>query len=344
MNNLAFETPWALAGMLLMVLPLLRSGMQATAYPWLEMLPADPLSQAITLIIRLLSMAAIAALVLGLSGVYLKEQKVERIGHGAHIVLLLDRSSSMDNTFAGKAPSGSDDGRDAGGRATQGAVAEESKADAARRLLSEFVDQRPHDLIGVAAYSTSPLFVMPLTENRDAVHAAIDASATPALAYTNISKGLSMALSFFEQQPVQGSRILLLVSDGAAVIDPDSEQALRVLFKQQQIRLYWLFLRTENSPGIFAEPDDPRDDNAQSMPELYLHRFFSSLDIPYQAYEAENPDAMQKAIADINRLEQLPLHYQASIPKQDLAGPCYAWAALLIALLLALKFCEAKTT
>lgn len=328
MNNLAFETPWALAGMLLMVLPLLRSGMQATAYPWLEMLPADPLSQAITLIIRLLSMAAIAALVLGLSGVYLREQKVERIGHGAHIVLLLDRSSSMDNTFAGKAPSGSD----------------ESKADAARRLLSEFVDQRPHDLIGVAAYSTSPLFVMPLTENRDAVHAAIDASATPALAYTNISKGLSMALSFFEQQPVQGSRILLLVSDGAAVIDPDSEQALRVLFKQQQIRLYWLFLRTENSPGIFAEPDDPRDDNAQSMPELYLHRFFSSLDIPYQAYEAENPDAMQKAIADINRLEQLPLHYQASIPKQDLAGPCYAWAALLIALLLALKFCEAKTT
>lgn len=328
MNNLAFETPWALAGMLLMVLPLLRSGMQATAYPWLEMLPADPLSQAITLIIRLLSMAAIAALVLGLSGVYLKEQKVERIGHGAHIVLLLDRSSSMDNTFAGKAPSGSD----------------ESKADAARRLLSEFVDQRPHDLIGVAAYSTSPLFVMPLTENRDAVHAAIDASATPALAYTNISKGLGMALSFFEQQPVQGSRILLLVSDGAAVIDPDSEQALRVLFKQQQIRLYWLFLRTENSPGIFAEPDDPRDDNAQSMPELYLHRFFSSLDIPYQAYEAENPDAMQKAIADINRLEQLPLHYQASIPKQDLSGPCYAWAALLIALLLGLKFCEAKIT
>ena len=53
---------------------------------------------------------------------------------------------------------------------------------------------------------------------------------------------------------------------------------------------------------------------------------------------------MQKAIADINRLEQLPLHYQASIPKQDLSGPCYAWAALLIALLLGLKFCEAKIT
>lgn len=326
MSNLAFETPWALVGLLLMLLPLLRSGMQATPYPWLEMLPADPLSQALTLLIRLLSMAAIAALVLGLSGVYLKEQKIERIGHGAHIVLLLDRSNSMDNTFAGKAPSGS----------------EQSKADAARRLLTEFVDQRSHDLIGVAEYSTSPLFVMPLTENKQAIRAAIAATAAPALAYTNISKGLGLALSFFENQPVSGSRIVLLVSDGAAVIDPESEAALRVLFKQQQIRLYWLFLRTENSPGIFEPPDDPKDDNAQSMPELYLHRFFASLNIPYQAYEAENPNAMQKAIDDIDRLEQLPLHYQEAIPKQDLSGVCYGWAAALVALLLGLKFCETR--
>jgi mxaC protein len=326
MNNLAFETPWALSGLLLMLVPLLRSGMRTTPYPWLEILPADPLSQALTMMIRLLGMAAMAALFLGLSGMYLKEQKIERIGHGANIVLLLDRSNSMDNSFAGKAPSGG----------------EQSKADAARRLLNEFVDHRPHDLIGVAEYSTSPLFVMPLTENKLAIRAAIDATANPALAYTNISKGLAMALSFFEHQAVSGSRIVLLVSDGAAVIDPDSEAALRVLFKQQQVRLYWLFLRTENSPGIFAEPEDSRDDNAQSMPELYLHRFFSSLNIPYQAYEAENPGAMQKAIADINRLEQLPLHYQESIPKRDLSGVCYGWLAGLIVVLLGLKLCEVR--
>ncbi|MBS4050492.1 MAG: VWA domain-containing protein [Methylomonas sp.] len=342
MSALAFETPWALSGLLLVLLPLLRSNIPATPYTWLAMLPADPLSQWLTLLLRLLGMAAIAALVLGLSGLYLKEQQIERIGHGAHIVLLLDRSNSMDNSFAGKTPAGADDGRDAGGRATQGAVAEQSKADAARRLLGEFVDNRPHDLIGIAEYSTSPLFVMPLTENKQAIHAAIDATALPALAYTNISKGLGMALSFFDHQPVRGSRIVLLVSDGAAVIDPDSEAALRTLFKQQQIRLYWLFLRTENSPGIFAVPEDSRDDNAQTMPELYLHRFFSSLNIPYQAYEAENPTAMQKAIADIDRLEQLPLHYLETIPKQDLSAACYRWLAVFIACLLGLKLCEAR--
>lgn len=326
MTDLAFETPWALSGLLLIILPLLRSNMQATTYPWLDIMPVDPLSQIVDSLIRALAMAAFAALFLGLSGLHRKEQQVERIGHGAHIVMLLDRSNSMDHSFAGKAPSGNDI----------------SKADAARHLLTQFLDHRPHDLIGIAEYSTSPLFVMPLTENKQAIHAAIDATAAPALAYTNISKGLSMALTFFDHQPVNGSRILLLVSDGAAVIDPDSEAALRVLFKQQQVRLYWLFLRTDNSPGILVQPDDPRDDNAQAMSELYLHRFFSSLNIPYHAYEAENPDAMQKAINDINQLEQMPLHYLQAIPKQDLSGLCYRWLTGLIACLLGLKFCEVR--
>ena len=327
MSNLAFQTPWALAGLLLMLIPLFRPSMQSTPYPWLEMLPNDPLSKLLAVLMRLIGMLAIGATVLGLSGLYLKEQKIERIGHGAHIVLLLDRSNSMDNSFAGKMPSGS----------------EQSKSAAARHLLTEFVDHRQHDRIGIAEYSTSPLFVMPLTENKQAIHAAIDATTAPALAYTNISKGLSLALSFFDHQPLTGSRIVLLVSDGAAVIDPESEAALRVLFKQQQVRLYWLFLRTENSPGIIAEPEDRRDENAQSMPERFLHLFFSSLNIPYQAYEAENPDAMEKAIADINRLEQLPLHYQESIPKKDLSGLCYEWLVVLLLLLLGLKLCEVRT-
>jgi mxaC protein len=92
---------------------------------------------------------------------------------------------------------------------------------------------------------------MPLTENKQAIQSAISAMSTPALAYTNISKGLAMALSFFDQQPVTGARVLL-VSDGAAAIDPDSELELRKLFKESQVRLYWIFLRSQNSPGLEA--------------------------------------------------------------------------------------------
>jgi mxaC protein len=324
--NFAVDTPWLLAGLLLMLWPLFDDGVRHSPYPWLAMLPPDALSSGVTVMLRAAGMATIAALVLGLAGLHRTEQSIERIGLGANIVLLLDRSNSMDNTFAGKAPDSP----------------EASKAAAARRLLTEFVAGRPHDMIGIAEYSTSPLFVLPLTENKQAVQAAIDATAAPALAYTNISKGLAMAMSFFDDREPAGSRIVLLVSDGAAAIDPDSESMLRQWFKRQQVRLYWIFLRTANSPGIYEPPADSRNDNAEAMPERYLHLFFFSLNIPYQAYEAESPDAMQKAIDDINRLEHFPRHYRERIPKQDLSALCYRWAAGLMLALLALKLCEVR--
>ena len=324
--NWAVNTPWALTGLLLTLLPLFNNGMRTSPAPWTALIPADTLSVFIVCCLRLCAVAAIAGLVLGIAGLHRTEQSREKIGHGAHIVLLLDRSSSMDNTFAGRAPNGSD----------------ESKATAARRLLTEFVNQRQTDLIGVTEYSTSPLFVMPLTENKNAVQAAIAATATPALGFTHVSKGLGMAISFFEQQPVTGSRIVLLVSDGAAAIDHDSELKLREWFRQQQVRLYWIFLRTAGSPGIFDQPEDSRDDNAEAMPELYLHKFFLGLGSPYQAYEAESPDALKQAIADINRLENLPMHYVERIPRQDLSTTCYSVAALLLLVLLGVKFFEVK--
>ena len=123
--NLAVNSPWALSGLLLALLPLFNSGMRTSPAPWLTLMPGNKLSVFVVCCLRLCAMAAIAGLVLGMAGLHRTEQRIERIGHGAHIVLLLDRSSSMDNTFAGRAPNGSD----------------ESKATAARRLLTDFVKQ-----------------------------------------------------------------------------------------------------------------------------------------------------------------------------------------------------------
>ncbi len=325
--NLAVDHPLMLLALVLALLPLLNNGVSESAYPAVQVLPFDGLSTLISVLIKCIAFSAIVCLVLGLAGLNRGEQQRERIGYGAHIVLLLDRSKSMDYTFAGKAPDGS----------------EESKASAAKRLLTEFIKGRDHDRIGVAGYSTSPLLFMPLTENKQAVLAAISATDLPALAYTNISKGLAMALSFFQSQSSQsGSRIILLVSDGAAVIDPDSEAKIRRWVKQMNIRLYWIFMRSQNSPGLYEKPEDPRDDNAAAMPERYLNLFFESLNIPYKAYQAENPDAVQKAINDINQLENMPLHYLEKIPKQELSTLCYQLAGVFIGLLLALKFVEAR--
>ncbi|MGH8568307.1 MAG: vWA domain-containing protein, partial [Gammaproteobacteria bacterium] len=142
MLHLDVEYPWVLAAALLALLPWFATPLCGAVYPSLALFPQDPWSSAVGWVLRIAGTAALLGLLLGIAGLYRTERTVQRIGHGAHIVLVLDRSS-MDDTFAGQAPSGG----------------EQSKARAARRFLSEFVHRRAEDLIGVASFSTQPIFV-----------------------------------------------------------------------------------------------------------------------------------------------------------------------------------------
>ena len=44
--------------------------------------------------------------------------------------------------------------------------------------------------------------------------------------------------------------------------------------RKQRVAIYWLYLRSANSPGLEAEVDD------DTVPEHTLHRFFESLGTP----------------------------------------------------------------
>jgi mxaC protein len=322
--NLSLAVPSALFLLPLALLPLFFAIQRRQGYPSLAGCEMDPLSFAIEVGLRLVGAAAIVFLILGIGGLQLDGQTVERVGEGAHIVLLIDRSRSMDDTFAGKPPG---DG-------------EASKSAAARHLLRDFVLKRPHDRFGVAAFSTMPMHVLPLTDHKDAVLAAVDAITRPGLAYTNVGLGLAMALSMHEADPSAASRSVVLVSDGAAVIDRRVQEKLRAAFAKRPVNLYWLYLRTEGSPGIFDEPPDDVPDTPYSLPERHLNKFFESLKIPYRAFEAENPRAVADAIAEIDKLERNPISYSERIPGLDLSALAYALAAAAITLLLLAKLAE----
>lgn len=324
--NLAVAHPWVLTLLPLAFLPFCSSSFRSQPYPWVDVIPRDVISTAIDDTLRVIAALAIAALILGIADLHRIDQTVQRIGRGAHTVLLLDRSSSMDHSFAGHPPSGE----------------EESKAQAARRLLLEFVARRKSDLIGVASFSTSAMFVLPLSEHREAIEAAIRAMDTPGLGLTNIAKGLAMALSFFQGRPYTGSRVIVLVSDGATEVDHRSQADLRKWFKELGVRLYWIYLRTANSPGILEARERPTGDTPDGLPERHLHVFFSSLETPYSPYEAETPQALERAIADLDALENLPLRYSEHIPRRNLSGWCYGLAFGALAVLLGAKLAEVR--
>lgn len=324
--NLALSSPVMLYLLPLALLPLAFSAQRAESYPSIEGFEADPLSVALDWLLRLAGVVAIAALILGLGGLHRLGRTIEKTGEGAHIVLLIDRSSSMDNTFAGRAPEGG----------------EESKSAAARRLLKQFVRERDHDLVGVAAFSTSPMFVLPMTDHKQAVLAAVDAMDRHGLAFTNVGRGLALALDIQEADTSPAARVIVLVSDGAAVIDRKVQETLRAAFARRPINLYWLFLRTEGTPGITTVPGPGEEDTPQAMPERHLDKFFKSLGIDYRAFEAENPEAVADAIAEIGKLERSPITYLERIPHEDLKARAFAVAAAAILVLLAAKLAEVR--
>jgi mxaC protein len=324
--NLALQMPAVLWLTPLMLLPLLFPAQSPQAYPSLVGVERDPVSVTVEWILKAGGAVAIAALILGLGGLHRTGTAIEKRGEGAHIVLLIDRSGSMDNTFAGQAPEGG----------------EESKSAAARRLLKDFVLGREHDLVGVAAFSTSPMHILPLTDQKDAVLAAVDAMDRPGLAYTNVGRGLALALDMQEADTSLAARVIVLVSDGAAVIDRKVQEKLRAAFAKRRVNLYWLYLRTEGAPGLLDVPKPGEDDTPQALPERHLNIFFKSLGIPYKAFEADNPRAVAAAVTEIGKLERSPITYYERVPQQDLASLAFAIAAGAIALLLLGKLAEVR--
>lgn len=319
-----FTNPLALFLSPLAILPLLLSAQKQEGYPSLGGFEDDRISQIVAVGLRLVGTLAMTGLILGISGLSLRERTIERFGQGAHIVLLIDRSSSMDDTFAGRPPSGG----------------QESKSRAAKRLLREFVTERANDRFGIAAFSTSPIHVLPITDHKNLIVGAIDAIDRPGLAFTDVGRGLAMALDMTEQDVSQASRAILLVSDGAAVIARRVQESLRAEFARQPVHLYWLYLRTKGTNGIFETPPPDVEDTPQVFPERHLHKFLQSLHIPYRAFEAESPEAVKAAITEIGKLEQTPIVYTERIPQYDLSRWAYGLALLAIGALLAAKAFE----
>ena len=96
-----FNTYWVLFLLPLALLPLLLERTHSRTYSWVAMLPRDPLSDLVGILLKILAVLALLFIILGIAGPHTAAQHVERIGEGAQIVLTIDRSASMDDPFSG---------------------------------------------------------------------------------------------------------------------------------------------------------------------------------------------------------------------------------------------------
>ncbi len=324
---MSFDNPLVLWLLPLALLPLLLERAHSRSYSWVTMLPSDPVSNIIAVFLKLLAVIALAFILLGLASPHTLEQHVEKTGVGAQIALVLDRSASMDDPFSGAG---------IGGRVG------ETKSAAAARLITEFIKHRDNDMIGLITFSNSAMHVLPLTINREAVIAAVKATAGNALFQTNIGSGLSSGTSLFEKIPNSGSRAIILVSDGAGRVSADVQEKVRDWLSRMDIGLYWIVLKQPGGLSIFDETYKPPEDEALP-PVIALYEYFKTLKTPFNAYEADDPNSLAKAIDDINQKEKKPIIYLEKIPGRNYTQHCFIVAALMVALLLGVKYLEVRT-
>ncbi len=326
----AFATPYALLLLPLALVPLVYHGQRTIGYSSVSILPVDRLSDVTDGVLRVLAAVCVLALVIGIAGIYRTEQTVERIGQGAQTVILLDSSGSMDTAFV--------TGNEHSSRAAVWGTYT-SKGQIARRLLAQFAAQRKQDMFALYVFSGNPIPILALTEKQPVVQAAIAAGAIEhGLASTNLATGLVHSLEYFDGKAFTGSRVVMLVSDGAATLTVPQQDSIKLLLKKHRVTLYWIYLRARNSPGLLTNLE--LETARQIAPEQLVHKFFSEMGLPYRAFSADNPAALQDAITAIDKLQNLPIRYHDVVPRRDLSQRCFVLALVLVLALATAKFGE----
>jgi mxaC protein len=315
--------PWMLALLPLALLPLLRRRSDTLAFSSVAWLPVDPLGRVFGFLWRAFAVGAMALTVLGLAGPGQSGAIVERAGRGAEILILMDRSSSMDASVH------------TNGLQTAGRMSQEPKAKVVRELLSEFVAKRPDNRFAFMTFSTVPVAVVPFTQKTDTVQAALAATAIGrGLPETRMGPALLAGIEEFENRSYAGSRVMVVVSDGGARLDEATRERVHAGLAREKVALYWIYVRSgPNSPNLNTETV-----SAYGLgEELALHDFFKTLATPYRLYQVDDSNAMAAAMAEIDRQQNFPLTLYVRVPRRDHAGAFYLAAMMCCAGLLACR-------
>ena len=330
MPAIEFSKPLLLLLLPLALLPFVPGQRDPIPFPWIHWLPEDGFGQRLHRIWLAVAAITIAILVLGLAGPKGESALVERVGRGAEVSVLLDRSASMDATIRRKINMN-----------YQEQQTTRTKKDIAREALSWLLQQRPENRYSLTLFHVVPMRVTGFTSDVGILQAGLDASAIGRGAKeTNMGAALLAAIEGFKGRPYTGSRVLLLVSDGGAKLDKTTRDRISEGLQLNQISLHFIHVKSGINDHNLETVGTDTDSIAE---EVTLHLFFKSIGIPYQVFEAEDEESMGEAVAIIDEQQDTPLIYHEQSPGIDYSRWLFMSAMLSCVLLAALALVRLQT-
>lgn len=336
MNALHFFKPELLWLLPLALLPLISYGVKQFSFPGLEDWPKDFMSDWLRWGVRALAVLTLSCLIIAAAAPFTEGGTVIKVGEGAEIVVVLDRSGSMSENLQSNSQSIN--------------AKPVSKIEAARKVLLKFMEQRPADTFGIVAFNAAPISVAPLSADREIAKAALKSAESNSSGFTALNRALAMGLDYFNGRPFTATRLIMLVSDGDAVIEPADREILKNQFKQYRAKLIWVYVHAGVEKNILDSViagDNEIVTNAQKEEvdinqNVAMNRLFEELDIPYQAFEVNSEAGLQRAVAEIGRATNKPTRYEYRLPRQDYAVYFYLLTMLTLGALFRLKQIEIK--
>lgn len=326
----------------LALLPLLSHSVKTFSYPGIGDWPKDRASDLLQWLSRGLASLAILSLILAGAAPYSDGDVVTRIGEGAEIVIVLDKSGSMSEGLKG---------RDYNRQAAEAGESDKhflSKIEAARAILLKFMQARPADTFGLVVFNAAPVSVAPLSSDRALAEAALLSAQSQSTGFTALERALALALDYFEGRPYTATRLVLLVSDGDALIEKQDQEILKQAFLQQHAQLIWIYVRGERELSILDTVIAGDNEIVTQADKTYaarkqsagMHEVFNQLGMPYQAFEVDSEEGFNRAIAAVSSTTNKPTRYEYKLPRRDFGRIFYLMTLLFLAGMFWLKKAE----
>ncbi len=263
-------------------------------------------------VLRVLRAAVCALLLIALAGPHTERPISEEIRQGIAIEVLLDISSSMDQTIKGH-----DD-------------EQITRMEAAKKVVEAFIDNRPNDLIGLITFARYADTLSPLTFGHSALTQLvreIEIQDRPNEDGTAYGDALALACAHLDQmnkwndeetQPIE-SKVIILLTDGENNCGLHLPEVAAGLAKKWGIRIYAISLSNMEGGKL-------------TKSEQMLERI--SKETLGDFWKTYNADELNETYAQINDLETSEIKSTTrAYTEQKTIFPLFALPALLLLLL-----------